>query len=196
MINQAVSDLELWNKILDGDTKAFAALYDKYWLRIYKTANHYLKNDAICEEIVHDVFIIIWNKRNTLTINNLGSYLNAIARYEVYRHIKTVKLTKVAYDENYAAFSEDLVFNLGEERLQESDFAEEVEESLQKLPKRCRQIFYMSKIQHLTNYEIASALGISKHTVENQLAYALKHLRQTLTGGLSILTILVHIWRT
>lgn len=180
MIDKNISDDELWDAILKDDSQAFAFLYDRYWLRLYKTAAHYIKDADACEEIVHDVFILIWNKRKSLKIDHFSSYLNAITRYEVFRHIKVLKTVKLEYTENYEEKSTNPVFNLGQLRLNESDFRTTIDGYLQRLPKRCRQIFYMSKIQHLSNDEIATELGISKHTVENQLTYALKYLRMSI----------------
>lgn len=191
MLNVGLSDDVLWDAILNDDSKAFAALYDRYWLRLYKTACHYIKDNDACEEIVHDVFIIIWNKRKSLKIEHFASYLNAITRYEVFRHIKATKLSKIEYNENYVEEVTELTFNLGQAKLNDLDFEYVLNEHLKKLPKRCREIFYMSKIQQLTNDEIAKALGITKHTVENQLTVALKHLK-TSFKGLCALSILIH----
>jgi RNA polymerase sigma-70 factor (family 1) len=193
MINKTLSDHELWSAILNDDSQAFAALYDRYWLRLYKTASHYIKDSDACEEIVHDVFIIIWNKRRSLKIEHFSSYLNAITRYEVFRHIKVAKMSKLEYNENYTDESKNYAFNLGQLRLNELDLENTLDGYLQQLPKRCRQIFYMSKIQQLNNDEIARELGISKHTVENQLTYALKYLKASIKD-LSILGILLLLW--
>lgn len=190
MLNVNLSDHELWEAILNDDSKAFSMLYDRYWLRLYKTACHYINDTDVCEEIVHDVFIIIWNKRMSLKIEHFASYLNAITRYEVFRHIKITRLSKLEYNENYAENLTGLAVNLGQIKLSEQDCEYMLKEYLRELPKRCREIFYMSKIQQLNNEEIAKRLGITKHTVENQLTFALKHLKTSIKD-LFILLILM-----
>lgn len=177
MPKKTFSDHELWDGVLIDDPKAFAALYSRYWLRLYKTANFFIKDTDACEEIVHDVFVLVWNKRHTINIERFGSYLNAMARYEVFRHIKAAKLSKIEYTESYLENIEDNTLNLGALKIEESDLENTLINSLKGLPSRCREIFYLSKIQHLTNEEISKKLDISKHTVENQLSQALKHLR-------------------
>lgn len=177
MLNETLSDQELWEAILKEDSQAFAMLYNRYWLRLYKTASHYIKDDNACEEIVHDVFLIIWNKRRWLKIEHFASYLNATTRYEVFRYIKATKLSKLEYNESYVEDASSPVFNLGQAKLNELDIEHLLNGHLKELPKRCREIFYMSKIRQLSNDEIAKELGISKHTVENQLSYALKQLK-------------------
>jgi len=191
MLNANLSDHELWDAILNDDSKAFAMLYNRYWLRLYKTARHYINDTDACEEIVHDVFIIIWNKRKSLKIEHFANYLNAITRYEVFRHMKVAKLSKLEYNEMYVEDLTGLAVNFGQVRLNEQDFEYILKEHLKELPKRCREIFYMSKIQQLSNDEIAKELGIAKHTVENQLTFALKHLKSSIKD-LSILLILLN----
>ena len=191
MLNANLSDDVLWDAILNDDSMAFAMLYDRYWLRLYKTACHYIKDTDACEEIVHDVFIIIWNKRKFLKIEHFASYLNAIVRYEVFRHMKTVKLSKLEYNENYAENLTELALNQGQVKLNELDLEYMLNEHVKKLPKRCREIFYMSKVQQLSNGEIAKKLGITKHTVENQLTFALKLLKNSIKD-LSAILILIY----
>ncbi|MCW3110281.1 MAG: polymerase sigma factor, sigma-70 family [Segetibacter sp.] len=193
MLNESLSDQELWEAILKEDSQAFAMFYNRFWLRLYKTAFHYIKDSTVCEEVVHDVFIIIWNKRKSLKIEHFVSYLNATTRYEVFRYIKATKLSILEYNESYVEKSSDAVFNLGQVRLNEHDIEHQLNAYLKGLPKRCREIFYLSKIQQLTNEEIAKQLGISKHTVENQLTYALKHLKVS-AKGLSILSLFVYFF--
>ncbi|MBE9586649.1 sigma-70 family RNA polymerase sigma factor [Mucilaginibacter sp. JRF] len=174
------SDEDLWHDILAGDDRAFAEFYDRYWLRMYKAALYYLKDADASEEVVQEVFVLIWNKRHTLDIKNFAAYLNSSTRYEVYRRLKAAKSIFIELDESKIS-PLSVVYNKGDEKLNETDSTNILNECLQELPKRCREIFYMSKVKQLTNTEIAEQLGISKHTVENQLAVALKYLRVNLS---------------
>ena len=105
--------------------------------------------------------------------------------------MKVAKLSKLEYNEKYVEDLTGLAVNFGQVRLNEQDFEYILKEHLKELPKRCREIFYMSKIQQLSNDEIAKELGIAKHTVENQLTFALKHLKSSIKD-LSILLILLN----
>ncbi|UOE50603.1 sigma-70 family RNA polymerase sigma factor [Mucilaginibacter sp. SMC90] len=179
MAKASLSDEELWQRITAGDGRSFALFYDRYWLRMYKAALFYLKDTSASEEVVQEVFVIIWNKRQTLNINNFAAYLNSVTRYEVYRRLKMAKHSLIDFYEEFPATGA-VVYNMGYERLTELDHEFMMQECLKELPKRCREIFQMSKMQHLSNTEIASLLEISKHTVENQLAIATKHLKQNI----------------
>lgn len=172
----SLSDEELWRNILADDDRSFAMFYDRYWLRMYKAALYYLRDKEAAEEVVQEVFVLIWNKRKTLDIKNFAGYLNTTTRYEVFRKMKMAKHSILEFHENYPS-PKNVAYNNGYERLSERDNTNLLDDCLKDLPKRCREIFYLSKVQQLDNNEIAQQLGISKHTVENQLTIALKHLK-------------------
>lgn len=166
----------LWRNILAGDDRSFALFYDRYWLRMYKAAMYYLKDKSASEEVVQEVFLTIWKKRETLDVKNFAAYLNATTRYEVFRRLKTARRPFLVFNEDISP-AKNVDYNYGYVRLDEADNTHALEDCLKDLPKRCREIFYLSKIKQLSNGEIAAQLGVSKHTVENQLAIALKHLK-------------------
>ncbi|WP_367187146.1 sigma factor-like helix-turn-helix DNA-binding protein [Mucilaginibacter sp.] len=68
-------------------------------------------------------------------------------------------------------------FNGAEEKLSYRDLTLQLEFSLKLLPKRCREIFWLSRVENRSNEEISNQFSISKRTVENQITHALKHLR-------------------
>lgn len=178
MSKSLLSDEELWDAIVMDDSQAFAVLYDRYWRKLYKTTCYYLKDTSASEEILHDVFVILWNRRKYLKIEKFSSYLFITARYQVYKHLKAAKISPIEYIENY---EENTLlpssFNNAEEKINYNDVTLQLESSLKHLPKRCREIFWLSRIENLSNEEIANQFGISKRTVENQITHALKHLR-------------------
>ncbi|ERJ58336.1 RNA polymerase sigma-70 factor [Sphingobacterium paucimobilis] len=176
-----MTDLELWELIKLDDKKAFSQLFNRYSARIYAKAYSYLKTSATSEQIAHDIFITIWNNRKTLEIKSFNNYITAAARYRVYKHISLNKAIPIDYKENI----EDLnsfksVSNLGYNNITYEDLEKEVNGYLDSLPKRCKEIFLLSRKYFLSNDEIATKLGISKRTVENQITHALKHLRISL----------------
>lgn len=191
MNRKSQSDEELWMNILDGDDQSFAIFYDRYWLRMYKAAQYYLRDPDASEEVVQEVFLLIWNKRHHLQIKNFAAYLNSATRYEVYRKLKAAKNSLLEFHENYN-FASSVVYNQGYDRLNEIDKHNQLQRCLNALPERCREIFYLSKFRHLSNTEIAEHLGITKHSVENQLSTALKHLRINFTS----VAILVYLFFT
>lgn len=172
-----MSDIELWELIKQDDYRAFTLLFKRYWLMLYKTGVHYSNSTELAEEIVHDVFVNIWKGRGHLKIEDVKGYLKAAVRYEVIRQVKKQKKIPVSYVETLPENGDSSVANKGYENLSLNDLEHELEEQLDLLPQRCKQIFLLSRKEHLSNAEIAEQLGISKRSVENQITAALKFLR-------------------
>ena len=187
MGESSFSDTELWNSIKDDDYRAFTSLFKRYWLLLYKTALHYIKDPEIAEEIIHDIFFNIWRSRNVLQIDDFKSYLKAGTRYEVLRRVKKIKAAPLSYLGELPENMSSPVLNKGDENIQDDELELELKRHLAALPDRCRQIFLLSRKDHLTNAEIAEQLGISKRSVENQITAALKYLRNNLENMVVVL---------
>ncbi|MDB4926405.1 sigma-70 family RNA polymerase sigma factor [Mucilaginibacter sp.] len=172
-----LTDEELWHAIIMDDARAFAALYNRYWKKLYKTAFFYLKDHTTAEEVLHDVFVVLWNRRHYLKIESFSNYVYITTRYHVYKQLKAARLSPIEYIEQYTEQTIPKSFNDAEEKLRYTDITIQLESSLATLPKRCREIFWLSRVENRSNEEIANQFGISKRTVENQITHALKHLR-------------------
>lgn len=172
------SDAELWAQIKVDDNKAFEVLFDRYWSAVYTTAFTYLKDQEACTELVHDIFLNIWGNRHHLEISSFKNYLTMASRYQVYKLVRKAKKSPVLFVEEYETVpNSGFAMNLGEEKVKYQELESTIEEALKKLPKKCQEIFILSRFDNLSNQEIADKLGISKRTVENQITTALKGLR-------------------
>lgn len=182
-----LKDHEYWENVRQVScAQSFTFLFDRYWETLYSTAFSYLKDREKSEEITHDIFLNLWRKRETLIIQSFPAYLRAAARYHVYKELKKRKTSAVVYTDELTETGEALT-NQGEERLIYQEAERYVDGSLQSLPARCQEIYFMSRKENLTNDEIANKLGISKRTVENQLTVALRHIRILLKTATIIL---------
>jgi RNA polymerase sigma-70 factor (family 1) len=177
MTKNSFTDDELWKSVVMDSSQAFATLYNRYWKKLYQTTLYYLKDTDTAEQVLQDVFVVLWKKRAQLKIDNFKAYIYITARYHVFTHLRAAKLDPVEYIEHYTENLEQADYNIAEEKLNYNDLMVQLEQNLKKLPKRCREIFWMSRIENLSNEEIALKLGISKRTVENQITQALSHLR-------------------
>ena len=177
MAKSTPCDAELWTKTCNNDYRAFTVLFNRYWLVLYKTANLYVKDIEVCEEIVLDLFLTLWNRRNYIVIDNLPNYLKASVRYQVYARLKKTKKPAILYVDSYTEDAGSWQENEGQEKLIYGELENDMNICLEQLPRRCSEIFSLSRIQYFSNEEIAEQLGISKRSVENQLTLALKHLR-------------------
>jgi len=182
-------DAELWNAVRNDDAVAFSALFNRYWQKLYYAAYNYTHDRELSEEIVHDVFLSVWTRRKELEIEIFENFLVKAVRYQIYNRSRATKLSVVYTDTN--VFEERITENnKGEEHITEQELKDELYKHLSLLPQRCQTIFKMSKLERLTNQEIAEALGISKRSVENQLALALKHLKIVLKNAIIVAVLL------
>ncbi len=177
MLTKHSSDEDLWVAIVDDDSDAFAMLFKRYWKQLYVTAYAHLKDNEVCESVVQDIFVYLWEKRKQLTIGSFEKYLNASARYGVYKQLKLARLSPVDYWAPSEIVENRYTHNDGEQNLSAFELLQDVDVCLDVLPNRCREIFILSRVNQLSNNEIAEKLHISKRTVENQISHALKHLR-------------------
>ncbi|HEY4289220.1 MAG TPA: sigma-70 family RNA polymerase sigma factor [Puia sp.] len=173
----ALHDSELLRLLKQDNAPAFQELYDRYWDKLYYLAHKRLKSATAAEEIVQNVFLIIWRKRRTLKIEEPAAYLAAVTRYAVYHYMAAER--RRAEKEEIAgsrqAVSTDLEM-LIEDRL----LLEIVMQQANELPKKCRLVFIYNKIEDQPLPEVAERLNISVKTAEAHLTKALRQIRTRL----------------
>lgn len=162
-----------------GDVNAFDDLFKKYSSRLFSFSLKYLKSNEEAEEVVQEVFLYIWNKRDGLKPDqSFNAYIFTIA----YNIIKKYFLKKARDN----AYKDDLIYSLlqQENKLDQiidyKFLLEKVENYIEALPQRRKEIFIKRKYDGLSVKQIAEELGISPNTVENQLASAQKQIQEEL----------------
>lgn len=188
----SLSNADLWSLIVGDNYRAFKVLFERYWLKLYRTAQKYVHSDTACEEVVHDLFLNLWNRRKFLTIASIDHYLKASIRYQVFSYQKKIKKEIVCYSEDVEGIVGSVSYNHGSEKIRSSELEIQLESYLNVLPVRCKEIFLLSRRDYLSNDEIATMLKISKRSVENQITIALKHLRFNLKEIMILLILLGH----
>lgn len=191
MYKSELSDHELWEAIALDDTRAFTTFYDRHWKGIFRTAFHYLHDHEVAERLLQDVFVSLWKRRRNLKIKNFKAYFIVATRYHVFSYLRSIKLSPVIYLENFDECEQQSLINEAEDRSDLTDFKQLLSSHLAELPKRCREIFWLSRVNQLSNDEIAKKLDVSKRTIENQIAIATKHLKKI--RNLSVLGIMAMI---
>jgi RNA polymerase sigma-70 factor (family 1) len=180
------TDPELLQRILLDDEKAFNVLFDRHWSKVYAVCFRYVKDEEAALEITHDIFLNIWNKRSQLNIGSFQNYVLTSASYRGIRRKQQLNALPINYVEDYSHGEHSFLpnelsaTNTGEEKISAEEFDTKVMHMLAELPKRCREIYLLSRKENLSITEISLKLNISKRTVENQLTAALKHLRHCL----------------
>lgn len=158
-----------------GDTAAFEILFLRYQPKIVSFFAGFLHNDKQAEDLAQDVFYDLWKNRKKLeTIQSFQAYLYKMARNALYNYYD-YSLVR----EKYSATN---IFEpVKTENMEEQVFAQELQtpinQWIETLPTQRQKVFKMSRIDGLSNDEIAVQLNISKRTVENHLTTALIDLR-------------------
>ena len=171
-------DNELYLKIREGDERAFQTLFRKYYAMGCNYAHQILEDKALAEETVQEMFVKIWEKRQSLIIEtSVKNYFFRSIRNHCLNQIQHEKIKK-----QYAGRVLDTARQEidPEQHFIEVDLIRRIEESIASLPPKRREIFRLSREQGMKYKEIAEALSISEKTVEAQMGQALKHLRNEL----------------
>lgn len=168
-----LSDEELLKAIQNDDRSAFESLYHKYWQKLYLSAYHILKDIHAAEDIIQEIFAQLWLKRNQVFIDNLAAYLYTAVRFQVFKAIRNGKARVDLSSQADEFFDKNSI----EDTLHEKELDKRLEESIATLPEKCKEIFILSRKEHLSVKEIATRLQISPKTVENQITIALRKLR-------------------
>ena len=173
-----LSDEELSVLLFKGNNAAFEEIFNRYWSVLYSAAYKRLKNHEGAEEIVQDLFTLLWSKRESIQIHtSLLGYLFTATRYMVLNHIQ-----KNAVRQNYKETLQLLKTydNSTEDTIFLNDLNRNIEREVNHLPPKCRSVFELSRKEHKTNREIAEVLGISEKTVEGHLTKAIRQLKVSL----------------
>ena len=162
-------DRNLLNLIADGDVKALGILYVLYAARIRNFAYSLLQNSSEAEDITQDLFLKIWNSRESLrNVDSLKSYLFSMTHNSVLNLIKHKNI-----QDKYKSASADASYDTAE-LLKSIDYALDGMTVLRKT------IFRMNRYEHKTYQEIADILMISPKTVQYHISCALSELRKLL----------------
>ena len=173
----------------------FEKLYKLYYPKLFAFAKNYVQANEDAENIVHDVFLTLWERKEEIEISfTLTTYLFTLVKNRCLNFLRH----KLIEEEYNSQMKEELGFKLY--ALEAFDYSYQSEEELQEiirraldtLPERCREIFIKSRIEGLKYKEISDELGISVNTVENQMVTALKKLRVALKDYLPLLLFLVN----
>ena len=170
---QKISTL-LLEKLKGGDEQAFNELYNSYRIPAIRFCNSILKDTEESENIVQEVFVKIWNKKETINPElNFISYLFTIIKNRVFDHLKEVK-KNVFLKEKY--WEKVLEYQAIDNEIKEERFVK-LNDAVDGLSKKRKEIIKLNYEEGKSYEEIANQLNISKNTVKNQLVKAKQVIR-------------------
>jgi len=170
--------------------RAFEEIYRRYWLKLFQVAWQKTGNREAAEELVQNLFVRIWERREKLILRvSLKSYLYGAIRCLIIRFLRDqlVSSRHLAAIQHALPESEEAV----EDQLLFRELNSSVEASIKKLPGRSRTIFELSRTRHFSNKQIAGQLNISEKTVEYHLTKSLRLLRVHLKDFVTVFATLL-----
>lgn len=167
----------LVHNLSKGNLLAFNTLFKEYSARLYRFAYGYLKSEPEAEELVQEVFTIIWEKRADLKAElSFKSFLFTIAFNIIRKHFRT----KAYLSEYFKTGINHEMDMQTSQKITYDSLHQYLTELVNQMPERRKEIFIKSRFEGLNIKEIAEKLNISHKTVENQLTEALKFIRTNL----------------
>jgi len=169
-------DSRLIRKLRSGDEEAFSELYHRFAERIFYFSLRYVRTKEDAEGITQDVFLKIWENRQTLNPDlSLNAYIFTIAKNTLFNKNRK-KIHEQAYldylkrhlDTSYDKTENDILLN---------EVKNCIDQAMDQLPQKRRKIFHLSRFECLSYLEISLRLNISEKTVEAQIRLALKTVR-------------------
>lgn len=183
-------DNELLTKLRNGDQMAFAQVYNQYRSKMYVYACNLCKSEEIAEEIVQEVFIRIWQKREQINIElNFNAYVKKITLNHVLNHLKKIAREKTLQEEVFCYI--EAIRNTTEDKLLEKELLKTYDEAIALLPAQKKIIYQLSRNEEMTHEQIAERLNISKNTVKNHMVEATKFIRSYVSKHGSVVCFLI-----
>lgn len=175
----------------------FDSIYINNFSRLFLFAKEYVLFDEEAENIVQDIFLMLWEKREALRVDvSLTAYLFTLVKNKCIDFLRH-QMVEQMYSENVKhEYNEELNVKLFALESFDHNFSSEedietlLRNAIDKLPERCRMIFIKSRIEGKKYKEIAEELNLSVNTVEGQISIALKKLREELKDYLPLLLFL------
>ena len=173
--NKTLSDKELAEGIVKGDETCYEKFFMRYYVIVRKFIMGFIGDQAAAEDLAQELFIRLWNRRLSIDPKkSLRSWLVVSARNAALNWLKM----RSRNPETPIDDSDDFVVDVRPlEPLYFRQLEMELNNAIAAMPDRRKQVFKMSRMDHLSNEEIADRLGLSVRTVEKHIELALKNLR-------------------
>lgn len=175
-----MDEKSLLDGLVAGDKHAFSVLFDCYWKDLYAYVDRLIKDKEESLDIVQDTFTSLWQQREQLTtVRSIKGYMYAIVHHKAIQFIKS-SVRHRHYLSAMASYFPENIETL-EDEMDAKELATFINNEIENLPPRMREIFLLSRAEKLSYKEIAVKLSIAENTVRKQISFSLKHLRMKLS---------------
>ena len=175
---ETLSDQDLLQELMSGSHEAFSILYKRYWKKVFIFAHDRLNDAKQSQDIVQDVFVSLWERKETLEIKNLNAYLYASVRYGVLRIVDAQQAEAHFFNSLKHLAAEA---SSADDQVISAELLDAYRALVDKMPAQRRKIFQLRHEENLKTKQIAETLNISQKTVQNQLLHSYQQIRTLLT---------------
>jgi len=185
-----INEVGLLVRLTKGDELAFTEIYNLYWKKLMALAYSHIRDKFLAEEIVQEVFMSLWNRKDALEIKSLNAYLATAVKFSIFRHIAS----RVRKEQIIESLKKDdsavRNYELPDELFHAKFLEEYINQIVEELPEKCKLVYISSRRHGMSIPEIAAKMNIADKTVEAHLTKALKVLRLNLKELLMLICIL------
>ncbi|WP_442588936.1 RNA polymerase sigma-70 factor [Pedobacter sp. AW31-3R] len=161
----------LFARLKMGDEQAYVEIYHAYSKFLLQAAYHKTRDKLIAEDIVQNIFISIWEKRESLEVKDPRNYLMGCLKFSIINYIRSQVMQNkyIAFAQNSSQENEDTSASL-----ELKDLSSIVEKGISTLPDKTQEIFRLSRFKHQSTKKISVEMNISEKTVEYHITRSLK----------------------
>lgn len=172
----------------NADIEALNTFFELYWESMFQYAYKILRRREDAEELVQDLFIHLWNKKEQLPeVISVQAYMHTAIRNRVLNHIAKQKVKTATLEDAADACSKFPA----SEKIETLESEKLLALCMRSLPQKMQEVFYLHRISELSVAEIAAHTNTSPQTVRNQLNTAYKKLRTTLAKTTPVVLVLL-----
>jgi RNA polymerase sigma-70 factor (ECF subfamily) len=179
------TDSDLVALLKKDNQRAYTEIFERYSKVLVNHAYKILGDHDQANDVVQEVFLAIWNKKNEIVLTgSLSSYLYKATRNKILNHIAHEKVVSRYADSIVDFIQNDYVPS--DANLREQELEAIIEKEIALLPAKMREVFLLKKVEELSYEEIALQLNITDKTAKQQVYNSLKILRGRLKPLLSV----------
>lgn len=184
------NEADLLALVAKGSERAFAELFDAYYKQLGEYVYKLTESMEVTEEIVQDVFIKIWLKREVLTdLNNFSNYLFILSKNQTLNHLRKKANDKVRQLEWLKQFEEEA--DLSDDAIVIEEYRSLLDDAIEKLPPQQKKVYKLSREERLKHEEIAKLLNLSPETVKKHMKLALRFIKNELSSQNDAVIVLI-----
>ena len=185
------SDDQFLQDMDDNNEEVFTSIYRRYWEELFITAVKVLRGMEEAADVVQDVFLSFWNRREELNVQgSLAAYLHTSVRYKCIQYIKK-NITRRDYLVLLSEVELSGFFTNAESDLQLKELQQTINKTVAKMPSKMQKVYNLSRNEHLSHKEIAGNMSISVETVKKHIQHAMSLIKINLLSGSYISTFII-----